>query len=73
MATMMSRRMTSSSAMARNMRPACVSRKAVTVRAAAPLVGSPAPDFTATAVVDMEFVPVSLSQYKGKKYVVLFT
>jgi peroxiredoxin (alkyl hydroperoxide reductase subunit C) len=40
-------------------------------RAAAPLVGSPAPDFTATAVFDQEFVETTLSAYKGK-YVVLF-
>jgi hypothetical protein len=39
--------------------------------AAAPLVGSTAPDFKATAVFDQEFVDCSLSQYKGK-YVVLF-
>lgn len=38
---------------------------------AAPLVGSVAPDFNATAVFDQEFVDISLSQYKGK-YVVLF-
>ena len=35
-------------------------------------VGLPAPDFTATAVVDQEFKTVKLSDYKGKKYVVLF-
>ena len=46
-------------------------RNAVTVQAAAPLVGSVAPDFKATAVLDQEFVDVSLSQYRGK-YVVLF-
>ena len=34
-------------------------------------VGHPAPDFTATAVVDQEFKEISLSQYRGK-YVVLF-
>lgn len=39
--------------------------------AAAPLVGSTAHDFKATAVFDQEFVDCSLSQYKGK-YVVLF-
>mmetsp|Transcript_11424 Transcript_11424/g.20135 ORF Transcript_11424/g.20135 Transcript_11424/m.20135 type:complete len:239 (+) Transcript_11424:1-717(+) len=48
------------------------SRKSVQVRAAAPMVGSAAPDFKAQAVVDQEFVEVSLSQYKGSKYVVLF-
>lgn len=48
-------------------------RRGVAVRAtcAAPLVGSQAPDFKATAVYDQEFVDVSLSKYKGK-YVVLF-
>lgn len=35
-------------------------------------VGQPAPDFSATAVVDQEFQIVTLSQYKGSKYVVLF-
>ncbi|MCJ2543189.1 peroxiredoxin [Thermostichus vulcanus] len=35
-------------------------------------VGQPAPDFSATAVYDMEFKTVKLSDYKGKKYVVLF-
>jgi peroxiredoxin 2/4 len=34
-------------------------------------VGQPAPDFTATAVVDQEFKTVKLSDYRGK-YVVLF-
>jgi len=52
-------------------RPAVAARKAVTVRAAAPLVGSQAPDFKATAVIDQEFQEITLSQYKGK-YVVLF-
>jgi peroxiredoxin (alkyl hydroperoxide reductase subunit C) len=35
-------------------------------------VGQAAPDFTATAVYDLEFQSVTLSNYKGKKYVVLF-
>jgi peroxiredoxin (alkyl hydroperoxide reductase subunit C) len=35
-------------------------------------VGQIAPDFAATAVVDQEFKTVKLSDYKGKKYVVLF-
>ncbi|MFN9548523.1 MAG: peroxiredoxin [Cyanobacteriota bacterium] len=35
------------------------------------LVGLPAPDFTATAVVDQEFKEITLSHYRGK-YVVLF-
>lgn len=34
-------------------------------------VGLPAPDFTATAVVDQEFKEIKLSSYRGK-YVVLF-
>ncbi|GCE65473.1 peroxiredoxin [cyanobiont of Ornithocercus magnificus] len=34
-------------------------------------VGQPAPDFTATAVLNQEFQEISLSQYRGK-YVVLF-
>lgn len=37
-----------------------------------PLVGGHAPDFKAQAVFDQEFIDVTLSQYKGKKYVVLF-
>ncbi|MGY2767380.1 peroxiredoxin [Thermostichus sp. OS-CIW-31] len=35
-------------------------------------VGQAAPDFSATAVYDMEFKTVKLSDYRGKKYVVLF-
>ncbi len=35
-------------------------------------VGQQAPDFTATAVYDQEFPVVTLSSYKGSKYVVLF-
>lgn len=37
-------------------------------------VGQPAPDFTATAVVDQEFKTIKLSDYQGNqgKYVVLF-
>ena len=31
-----------------------------------PLVGSPAPDFTAQAVFDQEFSELSLSQYKAR-------
>ncbi len=45
------------------------SRSALAVK---PLVGNPAPDFIAQAVVGREFKEVSLSDYKGKKYVVLF-
>ena len=35
-------------------------------------VGLPAPDFTATAVVDQEFETVKLSNYRGKYVVVFF-
>ncbi|KAG6543441.1 hypothetical protein Mapa_015111 [Marchantia paleacea] len=38
----------------------------------APLVGNVAPDFEAEAVFDQEFVKIKLSEYIGKKYVVLF-
>lgn len=38
---------------------------------AKPLVGNPAPGFSAEAVYDQEFMNVNLDQYKGK-YVVLF-
>ncbi|GMH36507.1 hypothetical protein BSKO_04375 [Bryopsis sp. KO-2023] len=37
-----------------------------------PTVGNKAPDFTATAVMDQEFVNCTLSSYEGEKYVVLF-
>jgi len=40
--------------------------------AAGPLIGNSAPDFTVKAVVDQEFVDVKLSDYRDKKYVVLF-
>ena len=36
------------------------------------MVGFKAPDFAATAVYDQEFKTIKLSDYKGKKYVVLF-
>jgi peroxiredoxin 2/4 len=35
-------------------------------------VGQPAPDFEATAVVDQEFKTIRLSDYKDRKYVILF-
>jgi alkyl hydroperoxide reductase subunit AhpC len=35
-------------------------------------VQKPAPDFTATAVIDREFKDISLSDYRGQKYVLLF-
>lgn len=37
-----------------------------------PLVGNVAPDFEAEAVFDQEFVKIKLSEYIGKKYVVVF-
>ncbi|CAH8349672.1 unnamed protein product [Eruca vesicaria subsp. sativa] len=37
-----------------------------------PLVGNKAPDFEAEAVFDQELFKVKLSEYIGKKYVVLF-
>lgn len=58
-------------AIARAAPVARVGRKQIITQAAAPLVGSTAPDFSATAVFDQEFVDVKLSQYRGK-YVVLF-
>jgi len=36
------------------------------------LVGKPAPDFTADAVQNGQFTQVTLSNYRGSKYVVLF-
>jgi alkyl hydroperoxide reductase subunit AhpC len=36
------------------------------------LVGNKAPDFEAEAVFDQEFINVKLSDYIGKKYVILF-
>eukprot|EP00951_Prasinocladus_malaysianus_P022338 scaffold186981_cov46-Prasinocladus_malaysianus.AAC.1 len=50
-------------------------RKSVAVRASCgdhkPLVGNVAPEFSAQAVFDQEFMDLTLSQYRGK-YVVLF-
>ncbi|KAG0570779.1 hypothetical protein M758_6G180500 [Ceratodon purpureus] len=37
-----------------------------------PLIGNVAPDFEAEAVFDQEFIKIKLSEYIGKKYVVLF-
>jgi peroxiredoxin (alkyl hydroperoxide reductase subunit C) len=37
-----------------------------------PLIGNVAPDFTAEAVFDQEFIKIKLSEYIGKKYVILF-
>ncbi|CAO2839268.1 unnamed protein product [Amaranthus hypochondriacus] len=50
------------------------SKRCFVVRASsdAPLVGNVAPDFEAEAVFDQEFINVKLSDYRGKKYVILF-
>ncbi|XP_062003830.1 2-Cys peroxiredoxin BAS1, chloroplastic [Rosa rugosa] len=50
------------------------SAKSFAVKASAelPLVGNVAPDFEAEAVFDQEFIKVKLSEYIGKKYVILF-
>ncbi|KGN59185.1 2-Cys peroxiredoxin BAS1, chloroplastic [Cucumis sativus] len=50
------------------------SRPSFSVRASSelPLVGNVAPDFEAEAVFDQEFIKVKLSEYIGKKYVILF-
>ncbi|XVF55828.1 hypothetical protein PTKIN_Ptkin06aG0067800 [Pterospermum kingtungense] len=50
------------------------SRKPFVVKATSelPLVGNTAPDFEAEAVFDQEFIKVKLSEYIGKKYVILF-
>ncbi|KAL9291051.1 2-Cys peroxiredoxin BAS1 [Arabidopsis thaliana] len=51
------------------------SRRSFAVKAQAddlPLVGNKAPDFEAEAVFDQEFIKVKLSDYIGKKYVILF-
>ncbi|KAL8517641.1 hypothetical protein ACS0TY_015760 [Phlomoides rotata] len=48
-------------------------RRSLVVRASdLPLVGNVAPDFEAEAVFDQEFIQVKLSEYIGKKYVILF-
>ncbi|KAL5710434.1 thioredoxin-dependent peroxiredoxin [Ranunculus cassubicifolius] len=49
-------------------------RRSFSVNATAelPLVGNKAPDFEAEAVFDQEFLTVKLSEYIGKKYVILF-
>ncbi|KAI4348905.1 hypothetical protein L6164_009570 [Bauhinia variegata] len=53
----------------------CHSRRSFLVKATnsdLPLVGNVAPDFEAEAVFDQEFIKVKLSEYIGKKYVILF-
>ncbi|XP_076893639.1 2-Cys peroxiredoxin BAS1, chloroplastic-like [Bidens hawaiensis] len=49
-----------------------VRRNSFVVKAGLPLVGNQAPDFEAEAVFDQEFIKVKLSDYIGKKYVILF-
>ncbi|KAL8152965.1 hypothetical protein V2J09_010725 [Rumex salicifolius] len=54
-------------------RPSYSSSRSFVVRAGElPLVGNTAPDFEAEAVFDQEFINVKLSDYRGKKYVILF-
>ncbi|MFS8004700.1 putative thioredoxin-dependent peroxiredoxin [Helianthus anomalus] len=56
-----------------SLRPSTARRNTFLVKAAVlPLVGNPAPDFEAEAVFDQEFINVKLSDYIGKKYVILF-
>ncbi|KAH7297099.1 hypothetical protein KP509_26G053500 [Ceratopteris richardii] len=50
----------------------CSSISVVKASLEKPLVGNLAPDFEAEAVFDQEFINVKLSDYRGKKYVVLF-
>nr|XP_043608972.1 2-Cys peroxiredoxin BAS1, chloroplastic-like [Erigeron canadensis] len=55
-----------------SVRSAASRRNAFVVKAGLPLVGNKAPDFEAEAVFDQEFINVKLSDYIGKKYVILF-
>ncbi|KAI3822696.1 hypothetical protein L1987_10292 [Smallanthus sonchifolius] len=55
-----------------SLRPSTARRNSFVVRAGPPLVGNQAPDFEAEAVFDQEFIKVKLSEYIGKKYVILF-
>ncbi|ERN16166.1 hypothetical protein AMTRI_Chr11g95550 [Amborella trichopoda] len=50
----------------------CSKRSLVVNAYEPPLVGNKAPDFEAEAVFDQEFIKVKLSEYIGKKYVILF-
>jgi len=65
------RRSSPKATFARSATKATAGRTALSVTAKLPLVGNPAPDFTAEAVFDQEFMTTKLSDYKGK-YVVLF-
>ncbi|PWA82022.1 thioredoxin-like fold protein [Artemisia annua] len=56
-----------------NFRPSASRKNSFLVKASGlPLVGNKAPDFEAEAVFDQEFINVKLSDYIGKKYVILF-
>ncbi|MFS7915357.1 putative thioredoxin-dependent peroxiredoxin [Helianthus anomalus] len=55
-----------------SLRRSAARRNAFVVKAGLPLVGNQAPDFEAEAVFDQEFIKVKLSEYIGKKYVILF-
>ena len=55
-----------------SLRPSTTRRNGFLVKAGLPLVGNQAPDFEAEAVFDQEFIKVKLSDYIGKKYVILF-
>ncbi|WVZ08253.1 hypothetical protein V8G54_021599 [Vigna mungo] len=57
-----------------SLNPSSPSLKTFVARASSelPLVGNVAPDFEAEAVFDQEFIKVKLSEYIGKKYVILF-
>ncbi|XP_071697694.1 2-Cys peroxiredoxin BAS1, chloroplastic-like [Rutidosis leptorrhynchoides] len=55
-----------------SLRPPSARRNSFVVKAGLPLVGNKAPDFEAEAVFDQEFMNVKLSDYIGKKYVILF-
>ncbi|MEW5315884.1 MAG: hypothetical protein WDW38_007283 [Sanguina aurantia] len=81
MAQMMTRRSATTSAFAKAtsvraatpLRAVSSTRRSLICRAHTPkpLVGNVAPDFTAQAVFDQEFIEIQLSKYRGK-YVVLF-
>ncbi|PKA58329.1 2-Cys peroxiredoxin BAS1-like, chloroplastic [Apostasia shenzhenica] len=56
----------------RSVSASIAAKRSFSVNACLPLVGNPAPDFEAEAVFDQEFIKVKLSEYIGKKYVILF-
>lgn len=55
-----------------NIKSSNLGRRLVVNAGELPLVGNKAPDFEAEAVFDQEFIKVKLSEYIGKKYVILF-